>query len=428
MDSFPKKRYIALDLGTTTLTGRLLDPSGELLAEKQIVNPQRELGADILMRLQQAYNGEGERLQTLLIEGLRRLIAELLDRADCHPDNIVSVVAAGNSGISCLLRNLPVGPLLFPPHKPPYKELVSIPTTTIDLGLRVPLSLFPLISGFVGGDLVAALFGVESFCHAGSSTIQQLNSSTIIAGTLLIDIGTNAELASWDGSRWWATSAAAGPAFEGGNISAGMIMAAGAVTDVRLDGDRLRLVVAGGGQPLGLCGSGLAALVAVARQGGLVDDSGRILSHYEVETNLGQYLVEKEGSWAIRFYRSVSSELLLTQADLRNFQLAKGAVYAGVQVLLERGGFAPENVTRVLVTGALGTALPKDVLKRVALLPEPMLDKTSFVANGVLAGLQSYLTASGSEENLAALVKRIQPFPLSGTPAFEQHFLAALEF
>ncbi len=106
-------------------------------------------------------------------------------------------------------------------------------------------------------------------------------------GTLLIDLGTNAELALWDGHRWWVTSAAAGPAFEGGNISCGMVMAEGAVTDVRLAGDRLRLTVAGGGEARGLCGSGLAALVAAARQGGLIDATGRILAVDEVETNLG---------------------------------------------------------------------------------------------------------------------------------------------
>ena len=411
MNSPAMKRHIALDLGTTTLAGRLLNPAGEVLVEKQCVNPQREMGADILLRLQQSHNGEGERLQSLLIEGLRSLIAEILNATDCKPDDVTSVVAAGNPGMSCLLRNLSVTPLLFPPHKTPYKDLVSLPASGLDLGLSRPVELFPLVSGFVGGDLVACLLALEN----------------VQPGTLLIDIGTNAELALWDGYRWWVTSAAAGPAFEGGNIAVGMIKADGAVTDVRLDGDRLRLVVAGGGHPQGLCGSGLAALVAVARQGGLVDATGRILPPDEVETNLSQKLVEKDGSWAIRFYRSVSGELLLTQTDLRNFQLAKGAVHAGVRILLEKGGFIPENVSQVLVTGALGTALSTDALKRVALLPEPMLDKTSFVANGVLTGLQTYLTASDSEEKLAALMKRVQPFPLSGTPAFEHQFLAALE-
>jgi uncharacterized 2Fe-2S/4Fe-4S cluster protein (DUF4445 family) len=408
----PTKQHIALDLGTTTLAGRLLDPSGEILSETQIANPQQKRGADILLRLQQAHDGEGASLQSLLIDGLRRLIEELLDRSDSSSDDIVSLAIAGNPGMSCLLRNLPVSSLLFPPHKPPYKELVRIPASEIDLGLAVPLQIFPLISGFVGGDLVACLLALEN----------------VPPGTLLIDIGTNAELALWDGSCWWVTSAAAGPAFEGGNIGAGMIMADGAVTDVQLEGDRLQLTVAGGGPPRGLCGSGLAALVATARQGGLIDATGRILSADEVETNLGHYLIEMDGSWAIRFHRSASSELLLTQEDLRNFQLAKGAVQSGVQMLLERGGFTPESLSQVLVTGALGTALPVEVLKRVALLPEPMLDKTSFIANGVLAGLQTYLAAADGQQRLADLINTIQPFPLSGTPAFERLFLSALEF
>ncbi|MBE0575771.1 MAG: DUF4445 domain-containing protein [Desulfuromonadales bacterium] len=411
--NFPSnKRYLALDLGTTTLAGRLSDPVGETLAEVQIANPQRVLGADILSRLQQAFDGKGEDLQALLIEGLRDLIKQLLTKSDCEPSDIVAVVAAGNPGMSCLLRNLPVSSLLFPPHKPPYRELVSIPVDEIDLGLTAPLEIFPLVSGFVGGDLVACL----------------LSAGAVLPGTLLVDVGTNAELALWDGWHWWVTSAAAGPAFEGSNIGAGMILAAGAVSAVQLVDDRLQLAVAGGGQPRGLCGSGLAALVAAALRGGLIDVTGRILCPEEVATNLSRYLVDQGGSWAICFHRSAAGELLLTQADVRNFQLAKGAVRAGVQVLIERGGFAAGDVPQVLVTGALGTALPVETLKRVALLPEPMLDKTSFVTNGVLAGLQAYLTTADGQQRLTALMTMVQPFPLSGTPVFERRFLAALEF
>jgi uncharacterized 2Fe-2S/4Fe-4S cluster protein (DUF4445 family) len=406
------KRYIALDLGTTTLAGRLFSDSGEVLSECQVANPQREEGADILMRLQRAHDDGGERLQSLLVDALRSLIAELLAHAGCNADCIVSIAAAGNPGMSCLLQNLPVSSLLFPPHKPPYKELLRIPVSELDLGITPPLQLFPLPAGFVGGDMVACLVGLKN----------------VQIGTLLIDVGTNAELALWDGERWWVTSAAAGPAFEGGNIASGMIMADGAVTDVRLINDRLQLTVAGNGRPRGLCGSGLAALVAAALQGGLIDTTGRILSVDEVETNLDRYLVEQDGGWAIRFHRDAHGELLLTQDDLRNFQLAKGAVRAGTQVLLERGGFAPEGVSQVVITGALGTALPAEILKMVALLPEPMLDKTSFIANGVLAGLQEYLIAKDGQQHLADLRNVIQPFPLSGTPAFERLFLAALEF
>jgi uncharacterized 2Fe-2S/4Fe-4S cluster protein (DUF4445 family) len=207
-----------------------------------------------------------------------------------------------------------------------------------------------------------------------------------------------------------------------------MIMADGAVTNVRLVDDRLQLTVVGKGPPRGLCGSGLAALVAAARQGGLIDTTGRIFAADEVETNLGRYLVARDGTWSICFHRDAGGELLLTQDDVRNFQLAKGAVRAGIDVLLERAGFLPEGVSQVLVTGALGTALPLEVLKNVALLPEAMLDKTSFIANGVLAGLQAYLSAADGEKQLAALMTRVQPFPLSGTPLFEQYFMASLEF
>jgi uncharacterized 2Fe-2S/4Fe-4S cluster protein (DUF4445 family) len=241
-------------------------------------------------------------------------------------------------------------------------------------------------------------------------------------------VGTNAEIAFWDGKRWWVASAAAGPAFEGGNISSGMTMQEGAVCGVSLVDDHLQLEVNGGESPLGVCGSGLAALVATALVGGLIDGSGRIVSPDKVETNLGRYLVKDKDSWAIRYHRSATTELLLTQDDVSNFQLAKGAVSAGVQLLLERSGLQPDDVYEVVLTGALGTTLPTEVLKRVALLPEAMLDRTSFIKNGVLTGLQKYLLSTHGSQQLEDVLQKAQPFPLSGSPAFEKLFLSSLEF
>lgn len=429
--------FLALDLGTTTLAGRLLSPSGTILAEAQTANPQREYGADILLRLQQAHAGAGQRLRELLVDGLSALVEQLLLLAGRPANAVVAAAAAGNPGISCLLRNQPVERLLFPPHKPPHKERLLLPATELDLGLQVSLELFPLVSGFVGGDLVAVLLGVkmlncaarvDSLNRFSSSTVQRFNNSTVLPGTLVVDLGTNAELGLWDGTRWLVTSAAAGPAFEAGNIGAGMDYGPGAVTDVVFDGDRLRLNTAGNVEPCGLCGSGLVALVAAGLQGGLIDGTGRIVATGEVETNLGRYLVPHEGGWAIRFHRSAKGELLLTQTDLRNFQFARGAVLAGVRVLLQQVRLQPGDVAQVLVTGSLGTALPVETLKRVALLPDPMIEKSLFVANGVLAGLGSYLAGDDGDARLKSLLGTLQPFPLSGTPAFERLFLASLEF
>lgn len=246
--------------------------------------------------------------------------------------------------------------------------------------------------------------------------------------TLVLDLGTNAEIALWTGAQWQVTSAAAGPAFEAGNIVCGMPLAPGAVTAVQLKGDRLELTVAGGGRPVGLCGSGLLALIAAARQGGLIDAGGRIVAADEVTSNLARYLVRDGDGWAICFYRDAAGELRLLQDDVRQLQLAKGAVRAGIEVLLDRAGLNAGDIGAVLVTGAFGSALDPAVVKGIAMLPEGMVENSFFVPNGVLDGLAAFLVEPQGAERLAALLPTLKPLPLSGTPAFEKRFLQALEF
>ena len=403
---------VGFDLGTTSLAGRLWDESGQSLAEASLDNPQQVFGADVILRLAAAQQGAGDQLQRQLCTGINVLLEQLLKQAGCRAAQIGFAAAAANPAISHFLAGQPVEPILAPPHRPSYFAGEQLDSALLGLKLPVPLYLLPLVSGYVGGDLLALLLG----------------SPPATGPTLYVDLGTNAELGLWDGTRWLVTSAAAGPAFEAGNIGAGMDYGPGAVTDVVFDGDRLRLNTAGNVEPCGLCGSGLVALVAAGLQGGLIDGTGRIVATGEVETNLGRYLVPHEGGWAIRFHRSAKGELLLTQTDLRNFQFARGAVLAGVRVLLQQVRLQPGDVAQVLVTGSLGTALPVETLKRVALLPDPMIEKSLFVANGVLAGLGSYLAGDDGDARLKALLGTLQPFPLSGTPAFERLFLASLEF
>ncbi len=278
--------------------------------------------------------------------------------------------------------------------------------------LPVPLYLFPLVSGYVGGDLVA-------FLHAEGQGP---------AGSLYIDIGTNGEMAIFAGSRWWATSVAAGPAFEGGEIACGMAARPGAVEAVAVAGDRLRLRVIGGGVPRGLCGSGLLSAVAAALDGGLLDAGGAILPAASISTNLSRYIVDAPGGRALRLYRDAAVDLLLTQEDIRNFQLAKGALRAGIDCLLERAGLVSNDVRQVVVTGAFGLSLPPADLKKVAMLPAGMIDKVRFSPGGALAGVGRFLAAAENVQQVQALADAIQPYPLSGTPAFEKAFLRGLEF
>ena len=416
---------LALDLGTTTLVGRLLAGDGAVLAEARLANPQRVKGPDILTRLQRAREGDSLELQGLLVDGIRQLVAELLDQAALPPARVAAVAAAGNPGICHLLCRLPVEALMFPPHRSPLTTLASLQVADFDLGLPVPLQLFPAVSGFVGGDLVAVLFGF----HDSRFTVHEGDSPPAETfPVLVLDLGTNAEIGLWTGARWLVTSAAAGPAFEAANIACGMPLAPGAVTDVQLRNDRLELTVAGGGRPQGLCGSGLLALVAASRAGGLIDAGGRIVAPDEVVTNLARYLVADGEGWAISFHRDARGELRLTQDDVRQLQLAKGAVRAGVEVLLDRVGLTAADVGSVLITGAFGAALPQAAVRGIAMLPDAMIDKSFFVPNGVLDGLAAFLADPRGEDRLQGLLATIRPLPLSGTPAFEKRFLSALEF
>jgi uncharacterized 2Fe-2S/4Fe-4S cluster protein (DUF4445 family) len=407
-----KETLLALDLGTTTLAGRLIDRDGRTLAEATERNPQAQLGADIVRRLELAHNGQGEQLQRLLVEGLERLIGTLLISAGTDRQTIASAAAAGNSGICALLRGQSVERLLFPPHRPRETQGLYLDVQALGFNLPVPLYLFPLVTGYVGGDLVAFLLSQAPYGN----------------NTLYLDIGTNGELALHSNARWWTTSVAAGPAFEGGGISCGMAAALGAVSGVTLDGDRLRLEVIGGGVPRGLCGSGLAETVAAALEGGLIDCHGTLADPLQVPSNLARYLDGGSGKRCLRLYRDASVDLCLTQEDLRTFQLAKGAIRAGVDCLLARAGLSADSIAEVVVTGAFGFSLALRILKRVALLPENMIDRVRFAEAGVLAGCCRLLLDEAGPEKAQLLADALTPYPLSGTPAFEKAFLSALDF
>lgn len=404
------KILLALDLGTTTLCGRLLDKGGKTLAEGKVANPQRTRGADIIRRLEAALAGEGERLQTLLIEGIAALVSDLLSAAGMERQQIAAAALAANPGVTALLCGDDVRSILFPPHRPENLTLRSIQLPALQL--PVPLTVFPLLSGYVGGDLIACLYGLPA----------------ATGRTLCIDLGTNGEIALGNADGWLATSVPAGPAFEGGEITCGQVASTGAISNVLRDGDRLQLEVIGQGPPTGLAGSGLFAMIAVGIDCGLIDRSGRIVDAAAIPSNLARYLRADGRANALRLYRDAQCEIIVTQKDVRAFQLAKGAVRAGIDALLARANLPAEKVEQVIVTGAFGLSLDQQRLKSVAILPAIMVEKALFIPGGALAGVQRFLLHADARASLRALTAAIRSYPLSGTPAFERAFLAALNF
>ncbi|HEY6007075.1 MAG TPA: ASKHA domain-containing protein, partial [Geobacteraceae bacterium] len=298
--------------------------------------------------------------------------------------------------------------------------LFSAPRTaaTGDLGWAhdVPATLFPLPGGFVGGDLVAFLYG----CDAALRTSH--------AARLYLDLGTNGEIALAAGERIYATAAAAGPAFEGGNLTCGMAAQEGAISGVALAEGRVRLTTIGNGRPCGICGSGVLEAVAELLTNGVLDRTGRLLSPVEIPSNLANRVEEIGGEPAFIFYRDARGAVYLTQGDIRQVQLAKAAVRSGVEVLCERAGIAAAQIAAVALTGSFGARLTAESLKMNGILTQNMVKVTGFVEEGALRGTERALTAPRGMAEVTALAAGIRVVPLSGTPLFEKHFFAQMDF
>jgi uncharacterized 2Fe-2S/4Fe-4S cluster protein (DUF4445 family) len=187
-------------------------------------------------------------------------------------------------------------------------------------------------------------------------------------------------------------------------------------------------------QPQGLCGSGVVEALAVALEHGLVGADGTVAEPDAVDTNMARYIgfspaaAGNEQQAFVRVYRDAQVDLRLTQEDIRQLQLAKGAIYAGAECLMQRAGLEPDALQRVCITGALGASIRPEILHRIALLPEYMIKKVTFVEDGVIRGLIRFLKSEEAASALESLRKRIRLYPLSGTPAFERAFVAALNF
>jgi uncharacterized 2Fe-2S/4Fe-4S cluster protein (DUF4445 family) len=413
---------IAVDIGTTTLCASLVNRmTGERLAFAGRANPQREFGDDVLSRLQAACASEEnhremhERISTALEE----MVDELLDGA-ADPHNVESIALAGNPAMEHLLLGLPVQSLAFLPFRPLFFEGRRVRTSRLGWRRDLEAYLFPLPGGFVGGDLVAFLHGCRD--------LDSDHSSLITHHTLFLDLGTNGEIALSSGSKFLATSAAAGPAFEGGNLSCGMSALAGAIDRVDLSGGTVALSTIGGAPPVGICGSGVLEAVSGMLRTGILDRTGRIRPPGEIDSNLGNRVVETDGALSFVLYRDASRTVQLSQEDIRQVQLAKAAVRAGMEVLFDHAGISAEAVEQVILTGSFGAVLSPAWLKNVGIFSENMVHSAFFMGEGALVGAERALCEPDGFAAVDELARRIRVIPLSGTPTFEKSFLEQLNF
>jgi len=418
---------VALDLGTTTLAASLVDlAEGDETAVAAAINPQTRLGDDVLSRIAFATEkpeGLGA-LQEAVVGTLNELFARLCQQAKLTRDAIYEVTISGNTTMQQLCAGLDPRWLGRVPFVPATGDSLNL--SAAELGLQIHprgrVYFMPVIGGFVGGDTTSGILATRLADLPGPA--------------MLIDIGTNGEIVLAAEGRLWAASTAAGPAFEGARISRGTRAAPGAIDKVVVDG-RLRINTIGGDPPMGLCGSALIDVTAELLRYGLLTPQGRLVRPEElpaeVPADLAERLVVCDGQAG--FVVATADEtadgkaLVLTQRDVRETQLATGAIRAGTTMLLRRAGLEAQDLKTLLVAGGFGTFLRRNNAQRIGLLP-PGLEhrRIRFQGNTSLAGARMVLLAQHARRTADELARRVEHVDLSGDADFQTTFADAMLF
>jgi len=416
-DTSNRNFAIALDIGTTTIYGEVIDlKSGKVLAEAADFNGQISYGEDVITRIVFTETPGGlEKLNAVVLETINRIIGKIIRRAKVGRDEISSITLAGNTTMTQLflkvepryIRRSPYVPAatLYPP--------INAVSLGLDLGEHVEALVYPQISSYVGGDIVAGVMG------SGIYRAEEL--------TLFMDIGTNAEIVI--GNKDWLACAAcsAGPAFEGGGVQFGMRATRGAIEDFSMHSHTFEPmnITIGSVRPKGICGSGLIIMVATMFEMGIVDSQGKY------NRDLGTPRIrENEGVWeyvvAWQADTQIDRDIVLTEIDIENLMRAKAAIYSGCQTLLSEVGLDISMIERIILAGGFGSYIDLEKAMTIGLLPEIDPERVTFVGNSSLMGARMSALTNRIRLDVAAVIQRMTNFELSETPSYMDHYVAAL--
>ena len=404
---------LAIDIGTTTLVVSLVNLlTGEELAATGALNPQSRLGQDVVSRIRYASKEQGlVEMNQLIITELNKMILQVVAEAARGANHVYELVLSGNTCMLHLAVKANPATLGKYPYNPVVRGGNSIGAN--DLGLyTVPnaeVYLVPIISAYVGGDITSGIL-VSRLAEREDTN-------------LFIDIGTNGEIVLATGGKLVATSTAAGPAFEGMNISCGMRAAPGAIEVFSLTtaGER-SLQTIGDQVAIGICGSGLLDIVAALVQNGVIESNGKFSK--TMNEQLSALLTQVKEKTVF----SVAEGVYLSQPDIRQVQLAKGAIRAGIEALLEHQHITVTDVDKVLIAGSFGYHLNPNSLIGIGLLPAAFRDKIEFLGNTSKTGAQGFLINQASRLAINQTIDQIAVLELSTVDKFDRLFVKCLEF
>jgi len=423
-DTAGMKFGLAVDIGTTSVVSTLIElDSGEQLASVSSLNPQAVFGGDLMSRIAFAQFDPGNlrKLHTRIIGLLNRHIEETCRQSGVLAKWIYKVVVVGNTCMHHLLLGIDPSFVGLAPYAPVMRHALVLPARELFLKVapEARVCLLPLVAGFVGADAVAVALATRIYEGA--------------AIRIAVDIGTNGEVILGSRDRLWACSAPAGPALEGAQIRHGMRGALGAIDRVTVDDD-IHVHTIGEADPLGICGSGLIDLLAGLLDTGVIDWTGliRVEAREALPPKLRERVVMRGEERQVIVLRpgeaSARQEVVLTQDDVRQVQLAKGAIASGIAMLQHVASVSDETVAELMLAGGFGNYVSIASALRIGLIPPLPKEKIRYVGNAASLGAQLCLVSETERQRAESVAARIEHVSLAAHPDFERIFVDAMNF
>lgn len=409
-----KRLYgIAVDIGTTTIACYLVDlKDGKVIDIESGVNSQKIYGADVISRINYTMekpNGTSV-LKDCVVDQINEMTERLCKRSDIDRKDIYDMAIAGNTTMIHLFLGLPGSNIALSPYIPVTTESMEYPGYEVGISTGGFVNVLPGLSSYIGSDITAGILSCGMY-----------NSKK---DCLLLDLGTNGEIALGNENGIVACSTAAGPAFEGANIKHGVGGIKGAISKIDLSKSGIYKTI-GNKKPCGICGSGVMDMVSELIKYNLIDETGRMVDKDEVSSKtLSKRMIQKDGMKEF----VIDGEITFTQKDVREVQLAKAAVYAGIRILMNEKGIRAEDIEKVYIAGGFGNYMDIQSALNIGLLPKELSGKVESIGNSAGTGAKMYLLSKYCREDIKRIINVTRYIELSGRKDFQEYFVNSMMF
>ena len=384
---------LAVDIGTTTVAVEIIDLSnGDVVFESADMNRQRSRGEDVLARIEYAGEGGTEELRGLVLD----TINEIIGRCDILKNEIKSAYIAGNTAMTHLFLGVDPSPIRYPPFEPVVKDAtITGKESGLNINPSAKVVCMPSVSSYVGGDITSDIVDSGMDKNEGLA--------------LLIDVGTNGEVAIGNADMLLTCSSSAGPAFEGSQMTSGMLAKEGAIDSVRIIDGRVHYTVIGGAEPKGICGSGIIDLVAELFKAGMLDRRGNFT----------------ESSGAKGGVFTIVGDVVITQSEISNVIMTKAAIYSATGTMVRSLGVGFEDLERIYIAGGFGNFIDMESAITIGLFPDVDRSKYEYLGNASLAGAKYALISQGFRDRVDTVFPKMTYVDLGSDPVFYDEYMSA---